>query len=169
MNRRREFVGNRYPNAKRVAIRYILRGYCQFKRALWACHKQARSALRTHKFDADTLGGEARHIASCFIPARNRNRAVQNCHPSLRFGTVQDLTKGVTSSSPATFTTMSPPNLPVRMFDHGRSYLFVSCESDVWPISASTICQLFRGYAKAAELRPIDGTRTCFGTQSRFI
>ncbi|HSY51462.1 MAG TPA: tyrosine-type recombinase/integrase [Thermoanaerobaculia bacterium] len=35
---------------------------------------------------------------------------------------------------------------------HGRPYLFVSRQSDIWPISGSTIYQLFRGYAEAAEL-----------------
>jgi integrase/recombinase XerD len=36
--------------------------------------------------------------------------------------------------------------------DDRRPYLFVSRQSDVWPISASTIYHLFRGYAEAAEL-----------------
>lgn len=38
--------------------------------------------------------------------------------------------------------------------DDGRPYLFVSRQSDIWPVSPSTIYQLFRAYAEAAELPP---------------
>jgi integrase len=36
--------------------------------------------------------------------------------------------------------------------DDGRPYLFVSRQSEIWPISGSTIYQLFRAYAEAANL-----------------